>query len=215
MFQAFNNYLRTKPLVNGQFTKITVSNLIDLVVCTTPVEDCYFGDCVQCSSTSPSSILGRQLDTSDEDNKCSWSMWKSIDKKVDLHQIRGTITSLLHEIDENWSAFLLHSHFNREQRNFINELRIKSSHSSYAVVQIDFAENYTFLRQREVQAAHWNNKQATLFTIHIKIGSEHKNMVIISDYMRHDTAFVYCAQRLIIDFLRKHYPQVMKVNYLR
>ncbi|CAF4337243.1 unnamed protein product [Rotaria socialis] len=163
MFQAFNNYLKTKPLANGQFTKITVSNFIDLVVCTTPVEDCFFGDCAQCNSITPSSILGCQLDTSDEDDKCSWSMWKSIDKKVDLHQIRGTITSLLYEID--------------------------------------FAENYSFLRQREVQAAHWNNQQATLFIIHIKIGSEQKNMVIISDYMRHDTAFVHCAQRLIIDFL--------------
>ncbi|CAF2076139.1 unnamed protein product [Rotaria magnacalcarata] len=116
--------------------------------------------------------------------------------------------------DDHPAIRVAHSYFNREQRNFINELRIKSSPLSYAVVQIDFAENYTFLRQREVQAAHWNNQQATLFTIHIKIGSEHKNMLIISDYMRHDTAFVFCAQRLIIDYLRKHYPDVKKVNYL-
>ncbi|CAF3305172.1 unnamed protein product [Rotaria socialis] len=128
-------------------------------------------------------------DTSDEDDKCSRSVWKPIDKKVDLHQIRGTITSLFYEIDEN-------------------------CHVSYAVIQIDFAENYAFLRQREVQAAHWNNQQATLFTIHMKIGSEHNNMVIISDYMRHDTAFVHGAQRLIVDFLRKHYPQVKKIKYL-
>ena len=51
----------------------------------------------------------------------------------------------------------MHSYINREQRTYINELRIKSSCLSYAVVQMDFAENYTFLRQREVQAAHWNN----------------------------------------------------------
>ncbi|CAF4851339.1 unnamed protein product, partial [Rotaria socialis] len=101
----------------------------------------------QCNSITPSSILGRQLDTSDEDGKCSWPVWKPIDKKVDLHQIRGTITSLLYEIDENWSAFLLHSYINREQRNFINDLRIKPSRVSYAVIQIDFAENYAFLRQ--------------------------------------------------------------------
>ena len=215
MFQAFNNYVKTKVLLNAQFNKITASNLIDLIVCTSPVEDCFLGDCAKCNNITPSSVLRRQLDTSGEDDKCSWSVWKLVDKKIDLHQIRGSITSLLYEIDESWSAFLAHSYFNREHRNFINELRIKSSHLSYAVVQIDFAENYTFLRQREVQAAHWNNQQATLFTIHIKIGNEHKNMVIISDYMRHDTAFIYCAQRLIIDYLRKHYPEVKKVNYLR
>ena len=215
MFQAFNNYVKTKVLLNAQFNKITASNLIDLIVCTSPVEDCFLSNCAKCNNITPSSILGRQLDTSDEDDKCSWSVWKLVDKKIDLHQIRGSITSLLHEIDESWSAFLAHSYFDREQRNFINELRIKSSHLSYAVVQIGFAENYTFLRQREVQAAHWNNQEATLFTVHIKIGNEHKNMVIISDYMRHDTAFIYCAQRLIIDYIRKRYPEVKKVNYLR
>ena len=146
MFQAFNNYVKTKVLLNAQFNKITASNLIDLIVCTSLVEDCFLGDCAKCNNITPSSILGRQLDTSDEDDKCSWSVWKLVDKKIDLHQIRGSITSLLYEIDESWSAFLEHSYFNREHRNFINELRIKSSHLSYAVVQIDFAENYTFLR---------------------------------------------------------------------
>ena len=77
---------------------------------------------------------------------------------------------------------------------------------SFIVVQMDFAENYTFVRQREVQAAHWNNQQATLFIVHIKIANSHKNLVIISDYMHHDTAFVYCAQRLIAEFLQKHFP---------
>ncbi|CAF4782489.1 unnamed protein product [Rotaria socialis] len=106
LLQAFNNYLKTKPLASAQFTKITVSDLIDLVVCNTPIEDCFLGDCAQCNSITPSSILGHQLDTSDEDDKCSRSVWKPIDKKVDLHQMRGTITSLFYEIDENWSAFL-------------------------------------------------------------------------------------------------------------
>jgi hypothetical protein len=80
---------------------------------------------------------------------------------------------------------------------------------------MDFAENYTFVRQREVQAAHWNNQQATVFTIHIKIGQRHKNIVIISDYMHHDTAFVYCAQRLAVEFVKNHFPLVKKIIYLR
>jgi hypothetical protein len=138
-----------------------------------------------------------------------------VNKKVDLHHINGSITSLLDEIDDQWKKFLIHSHFNREQRAYINSLRSQSSDTSYVAVQMDFAENYTLIRQREVQAAHWNNIQATLFTIHIKAGTNHKNMVVISDYMRHDTAFVYCAQQLIVEFVKKHYPQVTKINYIR
>lgn len=136
-------------------------------------------------------------------------------KRVDLHETRGTIASLLTEIDQQWPVFLQHSYYNREQRAFIDEIRLKSNDQSFVVVQMDFAENYTFIRQREAQSAHWNNNQATLFTLHIKIGTNHKNIVIISDYMHHDTAFVYCAQGLIVEFVKKHFPQVTQIKYLR
>ncbi len=157
----------------------------------------------------------RHSDPVDEDDTWSWSIWKTVNKKVDLHEIRGTIGSLLTEIDKQWSVFLLHSHYNRNQRAFIEEIREKSSDQSFVVVQMDFAENYTFVRQKEVQAAHWNNQQATIFTVHIKIGKIHKNIAIISDYMHHDTAFVYCAQKLIVEFVTKNFPGVKNIMYLR
>jgi hypothetical protein len=180
-----------------------------------PNENCFFGACNRCNNRSASSILRNHFNIIDEDDEWTWSLWKTSNNKVDLHHIRSAISSLLDEIDDHWASFLLHSYYNREQRTCINDLRLRSSHSSYVTVQVDFAENYTVMRQREVQAAHWNNLQATLFNVHIKIGTSHKNMVIISDYMRHDTAFVYCAQGLIVQFLNQYYPQVVKINYLR
>ena len=36
-----------------RFTKITVSKLIDSMVCETPVEDCFLGICDQCNSITP------------------------------------------------------------------------------------------------------------------------------------------------------------------
>ena len=81
---------------------------------------------------------------------------------------------------------------------------------------MDSSENYTFLCQKEVQAAaHWNSSQVTVFTIHIKVGQSHKNMAIISDYMHHDTAFVYCAESLIVEFATKNFSQIQKINYVR
>jgi hypothetical protein len=195
--------------------KVTARDLISLVICGIPLEDCYLGTCDRCGDQSPSSVLLRHSDPVDEDDAWSWSIWKTVNKKVDLHEIRGTIGSLLTEIDKQWSVFLLHSHYNRNQRVYIEEIREKSSDQSFVVVQMDFAENYTFVRQKEVQAAHWNNQQATLFTIHIKIGKSHKNLVIISDYMHHDTAFVYCAQKLIVEFVTNNFPGVKKIMYLR
>ena len=135
-------------------------------------------------------------------------LWKSIKNKVDLHEIHDSIASLLTKIDEQWPIFLQHSYFNREQRAFINEIRLKLNGQS-------FAENYTFVRQREVQAAHWNNSQAIVFTVHLKVVQTRKNMVIINDHMHHDMAIVYCAESLIVEFVKKNFPQVQKINYVR
>ncbi len=53
--------------------------------------------------------------------------------------------------------------------------------------------NYTLIRQREVQQGFFSHHQATLFTIHLTIGKEQRNLAIISNYMEHTTAFVHCA----------------------
>ena len=213
--QAYNKYVQRKSIGHLKPEKITLSNLIDSVVCGQPNDNCFFNICSRCSNRLPSSILQRHFVMIDEDDEWTWSNWKTTNKKVDLHQIHGSIISLLDEIDQQWKKFLLHSFFNREQRTYINNLRLSSSDTSYVTVQIDFAENYTIIRQREVQSAHWNNVQVTLFTVHIKAGTNFKNMIIVSDYMRHDTVFVYCAQRMIVEFIKKHYPQVTKINYIR
>ncbi len=189
--------------------------MIDSVICDQPNEDCFLNSCNRCNNRSPSSIFQCHFNIIDEDDDWTWSIWKLTNKKVDLHHIHSSITSLIDEIDEQWKAFLMHSYFNREQRAYINNIRLLSSDTSYVTAQIDFAENYAVIRQREVQAAHWNNLQATLFTVHIKVGTNHKNIVIISDYKRHNTAFVYCAQRIIVQFVKKHYSQATKINYLR
>lgn len=103
-----------------------------------------------------------------------------------------------------------HIYFKREQRAYINNLRLLFNDMSYATLQINIVENYSLTRQRGIQAAHWNNLQETSFTIHMKVGSNHKNMVVIDDYMHHDIAFVYCAQRIIVKFVKKHYPQKLR-----
>ncbi|CAF1153996.1 unnamed protein product [Adineta ricciae] len=46
------------------------------------------------------------------------------------------------------------------------------------------------------------------------MGAGHRNLAIISDYMKHTTEFVYYAQILIINFIRKWYPNVKQLNYL-
>ncbi len=104
---------------------------------------------------------------------------------------------------------------NRPLLEYITHLRSQSTDKIFIIAQIDFCMNYTLVRQREVQQGFFSQHQVTLFTIHLMIGSEHQEMAIVSDSMEHTTTFVYYAQRMIVNFLKKYFPLVKKINYLR
>ena len=151
----------------------------------------------------------------DTDDNCSWTIWKKLNNKFDLQRMFGSVDSLITEIEERWSGFLQHVYCNRQQRDYIKELRSQSTSKTFVVAQVDFSMNYTLLRQREVQQGFFSQNQATIFTVTLAIGQEHRNLAVISDCMEHTTAFVYCAQRLIVQFIKENYPLVKKINYLR
>jgi len=142
-------------------------------------------------------------------------VWKKVNNKFDLQQITGSVDSLLTEIEDKWDVFLFHVYCNRQQREYIKELREKSTYKTFLVPQIDFSMNYTLVRQREVQQGFFSQHQATLFTIHLTVGQEQRNLAIISDYMEHTTSFVYCAQKILVGFIKKNFPLIKKINYVR
>ena len=56
----------------------------------------------------------------------------------------------------------------------------------------DFAENYAFVIKNSTQSLHWNNNQATVFTVvvYYKQNDElkHVSIAVISDNLNHDTS---------------------------
>lgn len=194
--------------------KINLKDLIAQMVCTIQKEECFNETCDNCPIGSITNILTHHK-AMDLDDECSWTLWKKIDNKFDLQHIIGSVGSLLTEIKERWSTFLLHTYSNHQQREYIKYLRSQSTDVTFIVAQIDFSMNYTLIRQREVQQGFFSQHQATLFTIHLTIGKEQRNLAIISNYMEHKTAFVYCAQKVLAEFVKKNFPLVKKINYLR
>ena len=117
-----------------------------------------------------------------------------MNNKFDLQYIIGSVDSLLTTIEENWPTFLLHTYHNRQQRDYIKELRSQSTDKTFIVAHIDFSMNYTLIRQREVQQGFFSQQQATVFTIHLTIGEEHRNLAIISDHLEHDSLCLLCTE---------------------
>ncbi|CAF3909114.1 unnamed protein product [Rotaria magnacalcarata] len=82
------------------------------------------------------------------------------------------------------------------------------------IVQMDFAQNFALLSQRKVQSAHFDKPQATVFTALVVLGSEHRNFIIISDYVEHDTKCVYFAQQIMVSNVKQLAPNVHVTNYV-
>lgn len=177
------------------------------------MENCYYRHCSNCKTIKASDIIADDIDPELQE-PTSWSIWKKVGVRYELLHVNGPFMVLLEEIDNLWSTFITHSFYTRKQREYIGQIKELSSDITYAAIQMDFAQNFTFVTQREIQSAYYSRKQAALYTIYIKIGSAHRNMVIISDYLSHDTRFVYMAQKLIVEFLKKEYKNVFKINYV-
>ena len=87
-------------------------------------------------------------------------------------------------------------------------------------MQMEFAENFSFIIQDEVQSSYFSKNQATLhpFVIYVQslngnLLTESKRYCVISDNPLHNTepAFSYVSK--IIPILKEEYPQFQKINY--
>ncbi len=131
--QAWNSYCqkRIKKTSTGNVGKFNLKDLISQTVCIDEKEDCFDGTCEEClEETIIDILIGDNI--IDIDDECSWTMWKKMNNKFDLQYIIGSVDSLLTTIEDNWPTFLLHTYYNRQQRDYIKELRSQSTakHSS-------------------------------------------------------------------------------------
>ncbi|CAF1541986.1 unnamed protein product [Adineta ricciae] len=193
---------------------LVASELIDKTVCADPSEDCYFNRCDECCNGKVSDLFANGYNF-DEQFHISWSLWTTRNNHVELQHFTSSFNTIIDELNSRWSSFITHTYITRKQPHYIKSIKLNSSLTTYSVVHVDFAENFTFVAQNEVQSAYWSQKQATVYTVVTQTGADHRNMVLISNRMTHDTAFVCCTQKIIVAFIREEYPNVHKIHYVR
>jgi len=81
------------------------------------------------------------------------------------------------------------------------------------VMQIDFSENYTITYQDEVQSAHWNAQQVSLYTAVVWAAKDTVSYTVVSNYMHHDNKYaVACFNGFLIEDLKKRFPHLHTVD---
>ena len=194
-------------------SRFELSALIKQILCENPTINCYSRDCQNCGTSLPSFPLYQKLETTDvdESDDITWMIWDRSEKRTELQRNTTSVATLLDKIDFLWPKLLLHHFHTIEQHDYIKKIKAESSDNGTAIVQLDFVQNFTFFSQAAVQSSYWGQQQATIFTVHVKLGKGHRNLAFISDYMKHTTEFVHQAQGVIVNFIKRCYPNVKRL----
>ena len=203
-----------------QYSSAFINNL----VCDTKDEVCMYSKCSKC----PNWIDAIKKDAPLDDD-IVWSQWERVSQPVESKKGKikdvakmlkvtneGTVEEALSDLEDKMSFFLEHVFIKRKQHQFFED-RISQLGPEEAVVQVDFAENYTCCYQDEIQAAHWSQEQITLFTAAVWVNDSSKTTCethcIISDDHGHDKWSVSVFLDTVInDFVAKKHPQVKRVD---
>ena len=152
------------------------------------------------------------IDTSSEVEWCQWERVKQVEnsKNRKTNKSRksmkkickiGTVEDAIQSLEDQMPYFLQHVYVKRQQSAFFHEKKANLSQHE-AIVQVDFAENYTCRHQDEVQSAHWHQKQVTLFTVAVWInnGSEiicESHVIVTNELSNKKTVAVMMSHRSV------------------
>lgn len=185
------------------------NGFIQQFLCVESSMDCWYGQCDNCTGITVPKIIAFLGDTP-LDLNVSWTEWKKTveqtatakkgtsqkensksetTSRFQKKEETGPISELIAHISALSSQFLVHSFNKREQSEAFNLIdRPRALDEDYAVealLQIDFAENFVCASQDEIQSAHWNQKQISLFTTAFYHNKIFKGKVFVSDNTDH------------------------------
>jgi hypothetical protein len=193
----------------------TPQDCVQKLQCNPPSINCCLGQCSECGSIE---VLSQQIEKAFDENfidTVTFKKWTCTD--------RSTLETMVQKVDDFLTEFLnslkvyqRHAFLTKMQSNFYKESK-ENLKKGEVLVHLDFAENYSFVVQDEVQSFHWNNTMATVhpFVVYYKEDDIlcNRNFVVISECNIHDTVAVHLFLGYLNDFLKTELPLTTKIIY--
>lgn len=111
---------------------------------------------------------------------------------------------------------LPHSFIAKQQSSYLRFVK-SNLKPNECIVMIDYSENYAFVVQNAIAGFHWNNDQATIYTVMIYYTENNemkkKSLCIISDYLDHNANGVYIFNKMICNFVKSFMSSPEKFYY--
>lgn len=128
----------------------------------------------------------------------TWQVWEKTESgRLQKHNLEGMTSDLTKYLLTMFPSYIEHVYIKREQAKSYKKERDIAGSSDFlkneCLLQVDFSENYTCIAQDEVQSAHWQQAQISLFTAAMWHSGMLHSYVIVSDNLTHskDTIIAY------------------------
>ena len=204
-------------LVDAINWNLTYTNLIEKIVCSPERKECMIHRCESCpGSTALKEFLDNELNEHDADDEIQYCQWSTTDRAT-LTTVISTYEEYKEHLISSIHNLTKHSYIAKCQARYLN-LKKDRLGKNEGIVLGDFAENYQFLIQNEIQSYHWSKEYCTLHPLVFYFVGEdgkikHDSFCFISDDNNHDTSFVYQVQTMFIDQLNATQPHITNLFY--
>ncbi len=134
-------------------------------------------------------------DDESEDQQVLYKQWTTVDRS-ELNTYSATASEFVSILCDKLNDLTAHSYVARSQAAYLKHLK-ESIQEDDVIVLGDFAENFKFVIQDEIQSYHWNQQQCTLHPIvmYYKCTNESqlsmRSICFVSDDLNHDVNLVY------------------------
>ena len=189
--------------------------LLQHLVCDTENKICMVHRCQNCPEIG--GLLNKLMEMfseMDDEEPIHFQQWQSIDRTqiMTLSLPRFEVLQLLAEKLDHLSA---HSYIAKAQAAYLRH-RKETLKTNECLILADFAENYHFIVQDEVQSCHWSKESCTLHPVVIYALCNNTlqsfSYCFISDDLEHDTAFVYYLQSVLSENIKVSFPHLNHIE---
>lgn len=184
--------------------RINYKLLMEKSVCGTENRNCMLNQCSNCPGQNNVKSFLEELEFNDLTEEIKYKQWLSVDR-CQLVEIKESTGEFCNSLSKKISDLTTHHFVAQAQSSYLKNLKSYLP-AGEMIVLGDFAENYSFIVQDEIQGYHWENQQCTVhpFVIYYKsVEGEFKcqSVCFLSPVLKHNTVMVYTFISQLIPFL--------------
>lgn len=194
---------------------VSLDLVLGLGPCDMHEEKCMMGLCENCPKDFDSRLFGGIADL----EQITYYQWNKAGTEIfeTTENVKDFKNTFLKKLPE-----LLQHHFIMKKQNLFVKTwsATRRLHPNEAIIEADFAQNYSFIFQDAIQSAHWSHKQATVHPFHVRytcpITNAEKTLdyIIISDDLKHNTVAFYSFQECMLRNLTTDLPHIKHIRYV-